>query len=440
MKSIRLKNSDQRLNYPPVCPEYFLIRSPDYPIKTLVLKSMNRKKLALILSLSFFLIHCQEMQFASLSEDSRDSLSLEDSTAGLQDLQRDFVKSDKLNLVFVIDPREEAEGLLPADLLGPQFLNRFEDYNWKTTYTGSFVDELFLSDPEENKKPKAEKRKKTCKTKTLLYRLGMIAVSVFALGSTAAVAVSTGQALPCAAAAGSAAMDKAKSAFQTNEKNPTVNGQFLPFEREGKKLETYLTKDQDNYNEIFTDTFTRGTAGFFNSFDAPLSETTGISDPLAGVLLSFLRNRSAFEENSQTVYVVPAFNDTKEAIPFDRIHKVFQNIHGEDRQLEIIPLTLTSHQDSACKKKLESAGIKNPSPPENLRDSVRIGSGLNICSPRLAELLERKIKRLIRPSADSVDSPLPDLADSADSPGSTDSSDSPEDLRLSQGSTFSPLD
>ena len=352
---------------------------------------MSLGKLILILAVGFFVTHCHEMEFSemgsSLSDQERDKPPTEE-----------YFRSDKLDLAFVVDTRKGMDSFLQR-VFTSRLINHLKDYDVRVAYTNTSVSKAFIEPaPQEKGEPERhitrddKENPKLCQSGDWLYRIGAIAAGLYFTSPIAFVMGMRGTG-KCITKVGRAAGNSVKKLFQ-GKGPPPVNGLFLPFERADGGPTNYLTLEQGGYEEIFTNTFKTGTAGY-NEFDAPQIQK-GASDPLAAVLLSFLRKPDVFRENSQKVFVVITSRDTMEVVSFARTQEIFQQIYGEDNLLQIIPVTPMGGMP--CLQRLESAGVDRPEYALNLQRSVSDKiQPLNLCGFDLTARLAGEIKQFVSP-------------------------------------------
>ena len=343
---------------------------------------MSPGKTIFILSAACLLTHCQRMEFSEMESSQEGSL---------EELN---ILPDKLDLVFVVDTRKGMDPFLQK-IFTPRLINHFKDYDLRTAYTNTSVSKAFIEPSPEEKNSSSpsldnDENPKLCRSGDWLYRIGAIAAG-FYLTSPLAFVVGVRGTGKCIGTAYKAASNSVKSLFQGSPP-PPVNGQFLLFEGISAPPANYLTTAQEGYEKIWTDTFKTGTAGY-NEFDAPQIQK-GVSDPLAAVLLSFLREQEVLREGSQKIFVVITSRDTMEAVPFDRIQTVFQTIYEEENTLQIIPVT--PMEGISCLKRLKSAGVDRPGYALNLQKSVSDKiQPLNLCAFDLTTRLAEQIKQFV---------------------------------------------
>ena len=352
------------------------------------------KMIFFILSAGFLLTHCQRMEFSEMESSLSDRRSHKDRDSELE------IISDKLDLVFVVDTRKGMDPFL-QEIFTPRLINHFEGYDLRVAYTNTSVSKAFIEPSSrgdggagtEKWRPTGsdEEDPELCRTGDWVYRMGAVAAGLYLTAPLAFVMGVRGTG-KCISAAGHAASNSVKRIFQN--KKPGVNGRFLPFENGGAGTANYLTLEQGGYEEIFTNTFKTGTAGY-NEFDAPQIQK-GSSDPLAAGLLSFMRKQGVFREGSQAVLAVITSRDTMEVVSFSRIQDVFQKVYGEDNSLQIIPVT---PMGVSCLQKLESAGVDRPKYAPNLQNSISDKiQPLNLCAFDLTTRLAKQIKQFVSPA------------------------------------------
>ena len=350
---------------------------------------MNSTKIIFLFSVFVSLVYCQRMQFAPVHR-GQDSESRGDSEYNLPE----HFKSDKLDMIIVADTRDGMEQILQKNF-NASFLHRFEPYDWKLAYTNTSVNKEFMEDakkPEETTEEDA-----TCGIGGWLYQFLKVAMGLYGvmpeIFANGVYGVGS-----CTVSTLDAVGDTVGSAFQGYRKpEKSVNGRFLLFERSGHEMENYLAQEQEGYEEIISDTFKTGT-GEYNQFDAPQIQE-GSSDPLAAALLSILSEKDFFRKGSQAFFIVVTPEDTKEVVSFSDIHKLFQQVHGKENSIQIIPVALTKNSKGRCGKELESAGIDSPEEAVNLKKSIsREIQPVDICDPDIADQLVRQMKRFVYPT------------------------------------------
>ena len=351
---------------------------------------MNPIQVIYLLILSFSLICCQGMHFTSLDQTQEKNSSLDD------DFPEQF-KSNMLDMFIVANTSEEMNPIL-QEIFNASFIYQFRNYDWKIAYTNTSVGADFIGDPMEQEEDGSEGKRKLCSSERWLLRLFAIGIGYYLQGPLTLIGgvLGTGS---CAIKAGLAGIDAIGGAFQKYRKKEevSVDGQLLSFERSGSELENYLTKNQEDYENIFEDTFKIGTASY-NQFDAPQLQK-GPSDPLAAALLSLLRGKELVRKGSQAIFIVIDPKDAEQAVSFSQIQKVFQKIHGESNSLQIIPVALTRDSEMSCVRKLESAGIDSPEVAVNLQESIsKRAQPIDICAPDLSNQLAKQIKQFVRPA------------------------------------------
>lgn len=351
---------------------------------------MNSTKIIFLFGFLVSLVHCQGMQFAPIHQ-SRDS---ESRGASEYDFQEQF-KSDKLDIVIVADTRDGMERILQENFNG-SFLHRLEPYDWKLAYTNTSVNKEFIEDVE--KEEETTERDETCGIGGWLYQFLKVAMGLYRVKPETFADGIYGVG-SCTVSTLDAVGDAVGSAFQGyREPEKPVNGRFLFFERSGHAVENYLTREREGYEEIISDTFKSGT-GEYNQFDAPQIQE-GSSDPLAAALLSVFSEKDFFRKGSQAFFIVVTPKDTKEAVSFSDIHKLFQQIYGKENSIQIIPVALTKNSKGRCGKELESAGIDLPEEAVNLKKSIaREIQPVDICDPDIADQLARQMKRFVYPAS-----------------------------------------
>ena len=347
------------------------------------------------------------------------SVSSQDIFSGKEDAPS--FTSDKLNLVFVLDTQPGMEKFYETPFLDKSFVRGLAGYQVKAAHTNAAVDETLT------RAPLSEVGRK-CGLKTAAKGAGLTLAGFFA--SPFFLPFGVQGLAPCFSG------DVFKKSY------PKVNGEFLPFELNGKELSRHLMFSEANAEMIFHDTVTKGTSGAFRSYDAPQNQNEGVF-PLYAALLSMAKGGSFFEEDAAVVFVVVTAGDASagEELGADDLRKNFSKLYGSaDRtqtrrggfsareesgdeekggaaadRLHLIPIAINKG-DSLCEMRLREMGVESPRAGVSL-DSVAQDMGkesLNICaSPaRLSGRLLAEIRPLLSPSA----KPSPDAAALADPP------------------------
>ena len=353
---------------------------------------MNPIQIIYLLILSFSLICCQGMHFTPLDQTQERESSLDDE----DDFPSSF-KSNMMDVVIVAHTSEEMNPIL-QEIFDTSFIHQFRNYDWKVAYTNTSVGADFIGDSMEQEEKRNAKKKNLCSSEKWALRILAIGIGYYLQGPLTLTGgvLGTGS---CAIKAGLVGIDAIGGAFQKYRKKEevSVDGQLLSFERGGSELENYLTKNQEDYESILSDTFKIGTASY-NQFDAPQIQE-GSSDPLAAALLALLRGKEFIRKGSQAYFVLITPKDAEQAVSFSQIQKVFQQVHGEDNDLQIIPVALTRDSEMSCVRKLESAGIDSPEVAVNLQESIsERAQPIDICAPDLSNQLAKQIKQFVRPA------------------------------------------
>ena len=349
------------------------------------------------------------------ADEGEDSLSL----LSLEKEERPVFKSDRLNLVFVLDTQPGMEEFYKTPFLDKSFVQGLAGYQVKAAYTNAAVDETLTS------APLSEVGRK-CGLKTATKGAGLTLAGFWA--SPFFLPFGIQNLAPCFSG------DVFKKSY------PKVNGEFLPFELNGKELPRHLMFSEANAETIFYDTVTKGTSGAFRSYDAPQNQNEG-AFPLYAALLSLAKGGSFFEEDAAVVFVVVTSGDAEsgEETSAEALRENFHKLYGGEAdgagsavaekspsggaasdRLFLIPIAINKG-DSLCEMRLREMGVKNPRAALSL-DAVAQDMGkksLNICaSPsRLSEGLLAEIRPLLSPPAKAAPSTAA-LADPEAAPSS----------------------
>lgn len=326
----------------------------------------------LFLIFPFFLMACQPIHFASNEEANSKTVPLSGNDLSWEkEPVADVPISNELDLVFVLDGQPGMEKFYEKPLLAETFLSALDHYDVKMFHTNTAVDEKLLDDTfEEGDK---------CGIKNILRGTGLTVASVGfpILGPFAAQSL-----YPCFSE------DGFKRSY------PKVNGEFLPFELDGKKLTTQLAKGDADYQTVFQHTLTKNTGRLLATYDAPQSQGED-SYPLSAMLLSLAREASSLRENSIKIYVIVTSKDTSQIVSAEDIRKNFASIYKNQNQLYMIPLVI-DEKDSLCELRMRELGVKSPQPGFHLSQiAEEMGTrSLNLCSVNLSQELSREIRNI----------------------------------------------
>ena len=375
------------------------------------LESLDNSESLFFGSLFLFLVGCQPMNFKDRSAD----LSVSSKETIIEKEALPPFTSDKLNLVFVLDTQPGMEKFYKTSFLDKSFVRGFEGYRVKAAYTNAAVDEKLTQ-------TKLSEVSQKCGLKTAARGAGLTLAGFYA--SPLFLSFGIQDLAPCFSS------DVFKKSY------PKVNGEFLPFELNGKKLSRHLIFSEANAETVFHDTVTKNTNSAFRSYDAPQNQNEEVF-PLYATLLSLAKGASFFEEDAFVVFIVVTSSDasTDENLGADDLRENFAELYGdEDRddkssaasagdRLYLIPITINKG-DSLCAMRLQEMGVKNPRAGVFL-DSVAQDMGkksLNMCaSPsRLSEQLLDEIRPLLSPlSKEKEPTETLFLSDSGFSPSSS---------------------
>ena len=325
------------------------------------------------LILPFFLMACQPIHFAS-NEGTNSKitpLSKDDLPWGEEPIEDAFI-SNKLDLVFFLDGQPGMEKFYEKPLLDETLLNGLADYDVKMFYTNTSVDEKLMDEKfaEDNK----------CGITNLLRGTGLTVASIE---------------FPILIPFAAQSLSSCFSGDVFKKSYPKVNGEFLPFELDGKKLTTQLAQGDANYETVFQHTFTKNTAGLFAAYDAPQSQGED-SYPLNAMLLSLARESSSLRGDSLVVFIPVTPIDTPRIVSGEDIRKNFATIYKKTNRLYMIPLVV-DEKDSLCELRMKELGVRSPQPGFHL-SQIASDMGvrsLNLCSVNLSRELSQEIRNLL---------------------------------------------
>lgn len=319
-----------------------------------------------------------------------------------QDDYKDRFLSDKLDLVFVLDTHPGMENFYKKNLFGPNFLSRFQKYDWRFAYTDMSVDvNNFL---KQEKEKKEEEDEKSC---GFWSGLVMTAGGV-AAGRPFITAFGLRNLFGCA----SQSFD---SIFSDDEKTAAksfANGAFLSLEYKGKKLSynglNYMPKSVANYNEIFNHTVTLGNKKDDDDYEAPEIKDLEAYPFLSTALSLANGNRplntnsqnntnSFFRDDSAIVYVLVTVHDMQIDITAKQLKESLKSFFISEKRVRIIPVTLSSNPSFICQLYSKQ---KSSSDSYKLRElaSELDSSAINICSQDLPDELFEEISKSLYPT------------------------------------------
>ena len=350
----------------------------------------------------FSVITCQPIDYSSLqssvSEGPKDaSPSLTDSLAEVfpssvfalpgQKEFKDQFTSDKLDLVFVLDTSPAMARFYNQNHLGASFLQKFKSYDWKFAYTDMSVDMEQLVENSE------DEGKESCG----FLKGAAMTVGGFFVGG------------PFLAGLGLDKMYDCVSSLKIRNKNTGFsNGDFLPFEYNGAKVqsETFhqLTPRVQNYNAIFDHSLKLGDAKK-SSYSAPIQRNSQ-AYPLLSTTLSIAKNKASysdqtsspssfFRKDSSIVYVLITVQDIQMSLSPELFSQSLEFVFGSKNRLRLIPITLGENSPVFCDLKLQK-GITDSQKLKKLSRSLGSHS-LDICSSNLPEELFVEISKSLYP-------------------------------------------
>ena len=337
-------------------------------------------RLIYFLIMALFLVHCAPVDYDNTFEGSESfNVAASRNTDSVDDLNQTFY-SDKLDLVIVLDTGSKTKPILGHNIFGADFMEQFQDYDWRLAWTNTSMDEEQLE--QLQKKSKGKK----CRSGGLLtIGLGLLTQNVlFASTGLNSVADCIGS--------------------LKTPNNEGSNGKYLAFENKNKKIElagNYLTKDTENYSSVFHQTMSAQGRRFFRSYDAPNFKETYNSYPLVSTVWSFLVNEESdfIREDSQVVYIIVSPVDSKGVVKAKDLRANLKKEIGIER-FQMIPVTVpaTDAKVDACSLELREQGVKFSKGKNLDKLAKELGNqSLSICSDNLGEELAQEIKKYIYP-------------------------------------------
>ena len=310
------------------------------------------------------------------------------STRSFQKEFKERFLSNKLDLVFILDTSPGMESFYKKNPFGENFLNQFENYDWKLAYTDMSLDIEKISEEE------SESNTGSC---NILSGLGMT-VGGFFLGAGS----------PVLTTFGIKELSKCKI-FNKSDSNKTnyANGDFLDFEFQGKILETnnlkQITKKTSDYNTIFNHTFSLSNNTKKSNFSAPILRKTE-SYPLLSLFFSIAKTLNLkdssennkeelgfFRKDSLVVYVLVTTQDMKTTFSAEKFIQSIESVFENKDRVKLILITLTDDSPLFCHLKLE----KKSTDSEKLRKLAKklAFPSLDICSKSLDEKIFNEISK-----------------------------------------------
>ncbi len=294
----------------------------------------------------------------------------------------DSFVSEKLDLVFVLDTHPKMEPFYRKGLFSSDFLNRFQDYEWRFAYTDMSVGKNKIKEAKIDKNAEESCLSSDDLLNTVFAALLEIPF-LFIFGIKKAI-------------------DCIPEGFLGDE-DKFANGKFLPFEYKEEKINfskiNYMTKYVENYNEIFTRTLKLEDKK--NSYDAP-EQKNHDSYPYLSMSLSMRygsqsdseQGGSFFRKDSVIVYVLFTIHDLDiEHLPDEKLEAI-NSFFGSKKRVKIIPVILPPDSPD-CLINLQHVSSASP----KLKNwAGRLGyPSLNICSNDLEEKLFDEISKPLIP-------------------------------------------
>lgn len=355
-----------------------------------------------LISLGFFCVSCAPPggqgfldTFEPIEEEtSKEILFYEDNRDGSENFVETF-RSDKLDLVFVVDSQSGMEKVFVKRIFGDDFLKRFSDYDWRLAYTNAGVNSSLFEDKN------TKKRKSNCNPGFGTFN------AVLGLGTSSALFAYH-------------AIDNFKGCFKRNQKMKGASGQNLKFKHQGKILDkNILQKSDSNYQEIFDNTFQdipvkkswshaqkgKGAFGKLSKskyfFGDKSTKQEGDSFPGYSLLLSvFDHNTEFIRSDSQVVYVVITTQDSKISVTAEGLRDSFEKEYENGDRFRIISIVLKEKNSQACETSLRQFEIPNII---SARSLIGISEDMDatvidICSQSIDEQLFHGIQKYLHPT------------------------------------------
>ena len=325
-------------------------------------------------------ISCQPLKIEYLaSENSNDTEtllamnSLKERPLRIRSYQEHFEDrfiSDKVDIVFILDTGPNRVTFYEQALFKSSFLDPFSKYDWKWAYTDMSADmNSYLKKEKTSEQPK----KNSC---NFLSNVMLTGVSLIAE-------------TPQLAFFGLKGLG---SCFSSSKKPSYANGHFLPLEQK-EELMHVLTKDIENYNQIFQDSLKRPNPKNYK-YKAPIARTSD-SYPMLSLMLSLSHNLdskpSFFREDSLIVYVLFSFQDMQINLSAENFSNSLRDSFGTDKRFKLIPVTITEDSSLFCAFSQDN----KPQKPDKLIQLAkdRNQKVLDICSQNLSHELFLEISR-----------------------------------------------
>ena len=352
-------------------------------------------------SFAFLLISCKpiELKYAEVTsspsvETHQENNTLEESnnsssllTRSVQKEFKEHFLSDKLDLVFILDTSPGMEVFYQNNPFGSGFLNQFQNYDWKLAYTDMSIDIKKISEQKNSKD-------KSCH---FFSGLAMAAGGIF-----------IGPGAPLMAGFGFRELGKCGlfSSKSKSGKTDYANGAFLPFEYNGKALETknfhQITKKTANYNIVFDHSFSLNKSAKKPKYSAPILRQTK-AYPFLSMFFAIARALtpagssegetplSFFREDSLIVYVLVSVQDIKIQVSPEQFTESLVSAFGDKKRFKFIPITLTENSSLFCSLKLQESSTDSEKLLQ-LTQNLNYPS-LDICSNKLGEKLFNEISK-----------------------------------------------
>ena len=368
---------------------------------------LNSAFKAFCLAFILFLMACQPIQYNRLQSIGDDSL-LEDSSlpafklGSYRSEKREFKErflSDKMDWVIVLNSHPDMRDFYQKNLLGSDFLSRFQNYQWKLAWTDMSVDvdRFFKTKTEEESSP-SQNKKKSC---YFFESLALTGVGLLTFEAPIFAGMGLKGLWNCVVS---------DSSEEKKEKINFANGTFLPFEYEGEKWPEkgapHLNSSVKNHSSIFDHTLRYG-AKKGASYDAP-EENSAPAYPLLSVLLSLSGGGappakegakepapSFFGEDSVIVYTLITTKDMQISVSPEEFKQSLKHLFGDEKRFKLILITLSEDSPLVCRLKFQEEAV--PSKIKELSRGLG-GAVLDICSPHLPEeLFNEMSKSLYQP-------------------------------------------
>ena len=367
-----------------------------------------------------FLTVCQPIQYSQLessqSEKLLDNSHEEDSQrfGFLRSSQKDFKEtflSDKLDLVFVLDTQPYMKSVYQKSLFGADFLNRFQDYDWRFAYTDMSIDIQRLIQPAEKKDSKKEEKEEKEEKESCGFFQG-VAMTTVGLSGGHPLLSSFGleRLFNCFSS-----LDFETGSEELKGEEPKevfTNGSFLPFEYNGVQLKSdgfhQLNQSVENYNVIFDHSLRLGNAkAKGSSYEAPEQRE---ADPYPFLSMAFSMAKgnshpiepsqngpssSFFREDSLIVYVLITVQDMKVVISPEKFKQSIGSFFGSEKRVKLIPITLNPDSSLFCSLNFQT--VSSDSSKVRKLASQLGHTSLDICSQNLADELFAEISKSLYP-------------------------------------------